>query len=375
MPAASKSATLEGQKAFTRVPVIDFSLREKDEKEYVRQLQSALHHVGFFYLSNHGIDPALQQAMWSHAKSFFGLSIEQKLSIHNQKSPHFRGYSAVGAENTAGRTDYREQIDYGPEVAPFGGNDRSSVPAYMGLYGPNQFVDEQLLPGMKTTVLEYHAACSRLCDDLLEGVALALGQERRYFDRTFGSGSNPPHAIMKVLRYPPAVALGDEALNPTDGQEPALGVNVHTDYGYLTLLMQDDVGGLQALNPKGEWIDVAPIEGTYVINIGDMLQVMTHNYLVATPHRVVFKNPERERFCIPFFYNPSLPALCEQLSLPRELSGDEVGAQVASTCYSEYKEIVYGERAFFGFCRSHPKIRENFYPEYNIVNTQATPQG
>jgi isopenicillin N synthase-like dioxygenase len=247
------------------LPILDLSLflsnSPEDKAKFVSSLQDAVLKYGFFYLKNApSLTPELQDQALKHAKAFFALPLEEKLKIEMIKSPHFRGYQRLGAETTNFKQDNREQIDYGMEVPAE--NMTENTPAYLGLKGPNQWPD---VPGFKDTILEYMNTCCEIAKTLMRAVAISLDLDENHF-ATF---EHEPHVRMKVVRYPP---MGHETDKP---HEHGLGVGPHKvsasysgttasddvaltrhnqDYGCLTILLQDDVGGLQVQGMDGVWI-------------------------------------------------------------------------------------------------------------------------
>jgi len=284
----------------------------KDRKTFVESLRWACHVPGFFYIKNHGISEDLCKRAFQVTKQFFELPLDKKLEIENIQSPHFRGYAPVGKEKTRGQVDQREQIDFGLEVDPEPLSE--DKPPYYRLHGPNQWPSERHVPGFRSTFNEFMSEMQRLAERLMEAIALSLQLSHDYFAKTF---QHKPHIRMKVINYPkmePAEKRGDQPPMP-------FGVGEHKDYGFLSLLMQDDVGGLQALNGDGNWIDVVPIPGTFVVNIGEMLEVCTGGYYIATVHRVLVQKSQEfnSRISIPYFFNPRLDAEIVPIQISKEL--------------------------------------------------------
>jgi isopenicillin N synthase-like dioxygenase len=180
---------------------------------------------------------------------------------------------------------------------------RAGVP----LHGRNLFPDD--LPGFRETVLAYLDALTGLGHALMRGVALSLDLEREYFRERYMSD---PLILFRIFRYPPV---------PGDAGETQWGVGEHTDYGMLTILLQDDVGGLQVKTPGG-WMDAPPLPGSFVCNIGDMLDRMTRGLYRSTPHRVLNESG-RERFSFPFFFDPSWDARVRPIELAGSAPPDD----------------------------------------------------
>ncbi|KAL2654050.1 hypothetical protein R1flu_022178 [Riccia fluitans] len=254
--------------------------------DFCEQLRRQCHGVGFFYVRNHGVPEELCDRMLEMGRGFFDLPTEVKMQMDYTSSPQFRGYMRIGVENTAGITDFREQIELGPEesldIDVVDGKESGKVyPLYRRLRGPNQWPPEVLLPSFKRETELFMGKMNDLSMHIMQALALSLGLQKHYFDATF---QRMPHYQMKVVRYPPQPE--------SDGLEGVgmFGVGAHSDSGFLSLLLQDDVGGLQAQTIDGGWIDVPPEKGTLVVNLGEMLQLATGGYYLATVHRVVSQN-------------------------------------------------------------------------------------
>jgi isopenicillin N synthase-like dioxygenase len=275
------------------------------------------------------------------ARQFFALPPEQRLEIENVNSPHFRGYSRVGTERTAGAADQREQIDVGPEREAL-----TDIPAdkpYLRLIGPNQWPSG--VPGLKPAVLGWLVEAERASREVLRALAAALGQPDTYFDTWFDDEAN---LHVKVVRYP-----------AREHVESAQGVGAHKDYGWLTLLLQDELGGLQVEALDGTWIDARPVPGAFVVNIGELLEVATQGYLRATRHRVV-SPAGRERFSIPVFLDPRLDAVVEPLPLPPELASQARGVEDDP---DNPLLAQYGEKSLLGWLRSHPTVAQRWHSD------------
>ena len=258
------------------------------------------------------------------------------------QSPHFRGYTRVGHERTNGRADWRDQVDIGAErpALTLGADD----PAYLRLEGPNQW--PAALPEFRTALLAWQDRLAGIAHDLLALLAESLGLPAEQFDKAF---ADTPHLHTKVIRYPG---------RPADGRDQ--GVGAHKDYGFLTLLLQDDIGGLQVRLPDGTFVDATPVPGAFVVNLGEMLEVATDGYLTATVHRVVSPPGAVERISVPFFYNPRLDAEVEPVTLPAELAAQARGA---ADDPDNPLLTAYGANALKGWLRAHPEVAARHHPD------------
>ncbi|MEV6217318.1 2-oxoglutarate and iron-dependent oxygenase domain-containing protein [Nocardia sp. NPDC051833] len=219
------------------LPLVDISRfrgPDTDRAVFLDELRRAAHEIGFFYVVGHGVDPVLTDGVFAVAREFFALPVEQRREIATIHSPQFRGYTSTGHEYTAGAPDRREQIDIGPEraVRPAGG------PAWERLIGPNQW--PVAVPHLRAVTLAWQAEALRVSREVLRALAVALGQDEGYFDRWFDEEAS---THLEIIHYPGRDTTGDDQ-------------GAHKDYGYLVLLPQDEVGGLQVQGPAG-WIEGA----------------------------------------------------------------------------------------------------------------------
>ncbi|MCG7205503.1 isopenicillin N synthase family dioxygenase [Streptomyces arenae] len=336
----------------TALPVIDISRFRAPDPEraaFLAELRAAAHEVGFFYVTGHGVPATLREEALTAARAFFALPEEQRLEIENLNSPQFRGYTRTGTEYTAGSADWREQIDIGPERAAVetGPDD----PDYLRLIGPNQW--PSALPELKDIVLRWQAEALRVSREVLRALAAALGQDEGYFDQWF---DDEAAVHVKIVHYPPRAA-----------RDADQGVGAHKDYGYLALLQQDDVGGLQVQREDGDWIDAVPVPDAFVFNIGEMLEIATQGYLKATQHRVVSPQPGIDRYSIPFFLGPRLDAVVKPLNL---LPGLAALSRGVTDDPDNPLLAAFGENAVVGWLRSHPRVAERWW-----ADVLARPEG
>jgi isopenicillin N synthase-like dioxygenase len=243
------------------------------------------------------------------SREFFALPAVERRALAIARSPHFRGYTELGGERTKGVSDWREQLDVGPEE-PAAAVTRGDPP-WRRLRGPNQWPAS--LPALRATVLEWMRAMDAVGLAILRALALGLGQPLEHFDAVVLPRGDPH---LKIIRYPPQPRAVDA------GQ----GVGMHHDSGLVSFVLQDDVGGLQ-VDLDGRLVEAAPRPGTYVMNLGEMLQAATRGYLRATKHRVVSPPPARERLSIAYFFHPRLDAVFAPIALPPELAAAARGGQ------------------------------------------------
>ena len=279
------------------LPVVDLhswrSGTPEQRAAFAENVQHICHDIGFFYLVGHGVPDDFLARYFAALERFFALPEGTKARIDKRLSPHFRGWEREGAELTNNRPDIREQLDVSTEHPA---RTLESLPPFLRLDGPNQWLPEAVLPGFHSLVDEFFVRMNALANELMEVLAMGLGLPLSHFAELFGER---PLSLAKLIRYP---------ATPT-GQA---GVNEHHDAGFLTLLLQHGVGGLQAMAPDGSWIDVDPRPDAFVVNLGEMLQEMTGNYFVATTHRVV---TDRQRFSSAYFHGPDLRTRLDPLHL------------------------------------------------------------
>jgi isopenicillin N synthase-like dioxygenase len=327
--------------SYDQLPIIDLSAADRGTQARAllhAQLHSAAHDVGFFQLVGHGVTPAETDALLTAMRAFFALPEADRLALDNVNSPHFRGYTRTGDERTAGARDWRDQLDIGaerPVRVPAPGE-----PAYWWLQGPNQW--PAALPELRTAALDWIDRLSGAADRLLRELLTAIGAPADFYEPIFGAHAHPH---LKLVRYPGSAGDGTDQ-----------GVGAHKDYGFLTLLLQDTVGGLQVQREDGRFYDVPPIEGAFVVNLGELLEVATNGYLLATNHRVVSPPGATERFSVPFFYNPRLDARVEPLPFPHAATAPGITTDPTNPLFAEY-----GYNELKGKLRAHPLVAERHH--------------
>jgi isopenicillin N synthase-like dioxygenase len=339
----------------TSIPLLDlrrFDAAERVERAaFLSELRDTARQVGFFYITGHGIEPELLNGLMNSAKQFFALPEPAKLAVEMVNSPHFRGYTRVAWERTRGLQDWREQIYIGaeqPVIAP-----SPKAPGWSRLQGPNQW--PAALPALRPAVLNWQAAATRVLTRLLHAFALSLEQSEDVFEPLYRDG---PHLLVKLIRYP-----------GRDRTASDQGVGAHKDSGLLSLLLQDDQGGLQVETAQG-WLDVPPRVGTLVVNIGEILELASDGYLRATLHRVITPPAGCERISAAFFLGARLDATVPLLSLPPELAAQARGPERDPN--NPLLRSV-GENYLKGRLRSHPDVAQRYYADLVEPGAPASP--
>lgn len=292
------------------------------------ELDAAARRFGFFYATGHGVDPALIERLVGLARTFFAQDEAVKLRIPMSAAGRaWRGYFPTGGELTSNRPDWKEGLYLGRELGP----EHPRVKAGVILHGANLWPE---ITGFRATVLEYLDALTRLGHALIGGIALGLGLPRDWFAE---HGTADPLILLRLFNYPSRpVPAGTDAL---------WGVGEHTDYGLLTMLWQDEVGGLEVRTGSGDadWIAAPPLAGSFVCNIGDILDRMTGGRCRSVPHRVAINTSGRDRLSIPFFFDPDFDARVQPV--PGSGPGGDDSARRWDGANLQAFEGTYGEYA------------------------------
>lgn len=276
------------------IPVIDLAPflhgNPAERTATAHEIGKACREIGFFYIINHGVTQALIAATFDQAKRFFALPVAQKAEIAIENSSCHRGWFQIGGENLdparqKATGDFKEGIKIGRDLPA----DHPLVAAGTPLHGPNQWPAN--LPGWREAMQSYYDTLTALGTQILHAFAISLGLDENFFDEFLTT----PMTTLGPLHYPPQTGHITEA---------QIGAGAHTDYGALTLLAQDSAGGLQVKTKSGTWIDAPPIAGSFVVNIGDMMDRWTNGVFTSTPHRVI-NTSGRERYSLPFFFDPN----------------------------------------------------------------------
>ncbi len=274
------------------IPVIDASAltagAASSRASLVEAFGDAYREVGFSYIVNHGIDTALIDELFEQSRRFHALPRAQKMTLELNSAN--RGFLPINSSTDTNTTlaevtapNQSESFLAMCEHAP--GSPEIERGDYLA--GQNRWPD---LPGFSEVVMRYHTAMCGLGRQMIAVAAEALGADSAPIVDEFVS----PIASVRLLYYPP---------QPADSPRGMFGSAPHRDFGFLTFLAQDSTGGLAVGTPSGEWIDVPPIDGAFVVNVGDMLHQWSNGQFLSTPHRVINRSGG-PRYSCPFFFDP-----------------------------------------------------------------------
>jgi isopenicillin N synthase-like dioxygenase len=275
---------------FAEIPVIDISALQGGPPAQVdkvtAKIVAACQTAGFFYVVDHGVPAEMIDAVFDAAHWFFARPQAERDALDVATSPNFRGYVPMGI---AGPNVPRRMLEAFQMMLDLGPDD-PDVRAGNIMCGPNRWPGEA--PGFRAAMETYYGAMTRLSQRLLGAFARGVSLPDDYFRAFF----RKPLTQLRLLHYPPQPPYSN-----------AEGVEAHTDTGAFTILLQDQVGGLDVRNRAGRWIRATPIPGSFVINIADMMQRWTNGRFVSTPHRVANRTGQ-DRISVPFFANPDYDA-------------------------------------------------------------------
>lgn len=284
MQTESPSTAMPRRASAAEVPILDLGdwIAGGSPAELVRQLDAVCTSTGFLYLHRHGIPRAVVDAVFDATRRYFARPMEERL--RDKIDERFRrGFMPYGVTQHPGhKPDLKESYEVGVDL-PLTDPD---VMAGLPLHGPNRWPADA--PWLKEAAETYFQHTTALGKRLLRLFALALGEKEEFFLQW----CNKPMVQARLFHYPPQSS-------PTDME---LGAARHTDYGMITILAQDPIGGLELCTRSGEWLAAPWIEDTLVVNLGDMFKIWTNDRYVSNPHRVVNRTG-RERFSIPTFFN------------------------------------------------------------------------
>jgi isopenicillin N synthase-like dioxygenase len=318
---ASLEAIHISNSALPIVDIGDLSSSSLTERKAVSErFRAACLDNGFFYIVNHGVPADLIDSVFAETKAFFDCPAAVKSAVDKSLSFCQRGFEPMRSQTLEAGTpaDLKESFYIGPELSL----DDNRVVSRRFNHGPNLWPAG--MPGFRAVTEAYFSVMLRLSEQLMGGLALALDLEEGYFK----SYCENAHATLRLLHYPP---------QPMDAAPGEKGAGAHSDFGGITLLLQDEIGGLQVQGKAdGEWIHATPIPRAFVVNLGDMIARWTNDRFRSTVHRVV-NTSGRERYSIPFFFsgNPDQKVEC----LPSCLASGEVPRYPPTTVEGHLREM------------------------------------
>jgi isopenicillin N synthase-like dioxygenase len=277
--------------------VIDLSGSFADNADVKAAVAHEIHKTsrdtGFFYVKNHGIDRSVVDRAFDQAKAFFQLPLNEKKVVDAANWPTWRGYEAVQkrALDAGSPPDLMESFFVGRDL-PL---DHHYVQKKVRGYGPNQWPKGQV--EFRDALEAYYHQVVYLGHHLMKLLALSLELEESYFEEAYRNVS----ATLRLHHYPP---------QPVDAAPNQIGAGAHTDYGAITVLAQDDCGGLEVQNIAGDWLRADPVPGTFVVNLGDMIRRWTNDIYHSNMHRVRNESG-RDRYSMALFFNPGYFARVE----------------------------------------------------------------
>ncbi len=293
----------------TEIPLIDvgglYSHDPADRARVAARIGAACDGIGFFYAVNHAVPLATIEAAFEHASAFFAQPVEERLKVRADRNN--RGYREMGdTVHRSGMVFARDSFDLGFPVAA----DDPEVLAGTPLYAENRW---PALPGFRDALSAYYDGTFQVGLKILEGFAIYLGEQPDFFSRHF----TKPVADMVINHY-----YGRSLALSVGGSETAAAA--HTDHGIVTILWQDESGGLEILDRDGTWIAAPPVRGSYVVNVGELMKRWTNGRFRATVHRVIHTR-EADRLSMPLFCNPNFRTEVD----PRQLGVAEADARYA----------------------------------------------
>jgi len=265
------------------VPLIDLS--EGTPAQQARRIDDALCSAGFFGIAGHGVAAPVVSGAFDAGHRFFGLAQADKERWHIDRSALKRGFDPIGWQSLdpGQPPDVKESFYLGVEAL-----------------GPNPWPGEPWVPGFRAACEAYSTAMEALARRLMGLFEQALALPAGHFD----SFMRHPTCTTRLLHYPP---------QPAQAAPGQIGCGAHTDWGALTLLAQDDAGGLQVQLKDGTWADVPPVPGAFVVNIGDMMQRWTNDRWLSTMHRVINRRSGTDRWSIAYFFDLDAESVIEPL--------------------------------------------------------------
>jgi isopenicillin N synthase-like dioxygenase len=281
------------------IPVLDFAQFDRSASAQNRlfgEMHDACASVGFFYIENHGVPAAAIADIFHQAHRYFELPEAERDTMRLTDSAWYRGYLPTGSAgaNKVTRANLLEAFNLARELGP----DHPDVKAQKPLHGPNQWPQEDHLPGFRKSVLAYYELMEQLSRRVLRVLCGAMSIPSSEFLPKFENQL----AQLRLLYYP---------AQPADN-DLSLGVRAHHDTSFMTMLVQDEAGGLEVCSREGDWLVVPPRPDMFVVNVGSYLECLSSGVYTAAKHRVVNRSG-RKRYSVPLFFSPQFDVTVEPL--------------------------------------------------------------
>lgn len=360
------------------LPLLNLKLHHTNPKLFADQLTRACHEIGFFLLE-HDIPTSTGFSALSEARQFFSRPIEQKMTISYESDPSFRGYMQIGVENTEGKVDWREQIEYAAEYGWYHRRQHTQAdtnsPFYHRLRATSNPWPDIVQPSLRPATMDYVTGVLGVADRLRDAMCLGLNVNANEVRHLFGNitkaddgqyvpsdkNGDVPFWSMKMVSYPPVSADSTDSLQ---------GVGAHADTNFLTLILQDpQSSGLQVQSVQdGKWIDVPPTPSNVLVcNVGELAEIWTKGYFLATPHRVMRQTSNCSRVSLPIFYNPTIDTKMQAMVDIDLLSWTR---KQHSQWRRQQNSLInsVGENSFKSLARSHPAVFAKQHSDLMILD-------
>ena len=298
-------------RSFDHIPIIDLApVTAGGIGPVAKAMRAASRTAGFFYVANHGVPGETTEAALAAARSFFARpeSWKRRVAV-NALHRGFLGMGEAKLRDDAD-SDRKESYVWGLELDENDPDVRAGKP----LMGPNRWPAD--MPEMRAALYGWYEAAGGCARTILRALAVGLDLPETFFAARFAK----PLARGALVHYPP---------HPAGADARVFGAAAHTDYGGITLVHQDDAGGLEVQNHEGAWLPAHPIPGTLVVNIGDLMARWTNDVFASTPHRVINRSGA-ERYSMAVFFDPDFDTVIE--APPGCLAPGETPRHPATTC-------------------------------------------
>ncbi len=313
--------------AFTDVPVVDlgpaWSSDPKARRALAQEIADVCGRVGFMYITNHKVSAADIAAIFKTASDFHTLPLDAKMEVSITKNNHAQGYLHGMSKGTG--KNLSENLQEAFQIRRPLADDDPGLIAGLPLHGKIPW--PSAMPDLKPRMMAYYEKLDALGYELLKlfelGLDFAPGTLKQFFKKDMNS--------LRLLHYPP---------QKPEEEGKYLGARAHTDTNAFTILAQDSNGGLEVRNRENEWVAVPPIDGTFIVNVGEVLKVWTDGIFSSTLHRVINRSG-RDRYSIPFFMYPSYDALIQPLL--KNPDPANIAPENLHTSMPRDRPFVYGE--------------------------------